>query len=196
MPEDSVILSKPAQPLRLRPALLGALVAVGLLTWYLWPATHGERVDALIVGDGAVRQAKDELERRFRQEGLVPYVVVVSAAGCRAAIDAAPPHAAVVISFVEPGACASGGGEGIVVQQPGGNQVVAPEGDWTIRAAAPLFNGSDVVPCQWWDTPGAGEARPGLGRCGPDGMVRVLDAGSLTPAGRERFARLVVEAVR
>ncbi len=51
------------------------------------------------------------------------------------------------------------------------------------------------IGCQWWDTPGAGEDRPGLGKCQPDGQVAVWADGTLTPAGSERFARALVGAL-
>jgi hypothetical protein len=170
---------------------------LGCATWYLWPATRGARNDVVVIGDGAVGVARDELARRFRQEGLVPLVVVTTAADCERAVTAAPPDVDLVISFSEPDACANAGRSGLVVQQPGTAAPVRPHGEWTVRSASPLFVGAlQSVPCSWWDIPGAGEARPGLGRCTPDGTVRVLDGGTLTEAGRERFARLVVEAVR
>ena len=191
-----------SRPLTASPGVLAVVPAVvlaafiGLVTWHLWPAGNGLGVDVMVVGDGAVREAKDEIERRFRQEGLVPYVVVVAPAACAAAVDAAPSGARIVTSFAERGACSGARRGGLVVEQPVGDGPVRPAGDWKVRSAAPLFTGPESMPCKWWDTPGAGEARPGLGQCGPDGFVRVLDHATLTPAGRERFARLVVEAVR
>ena len=70
-----------------------------------------------------------------------------------------------------------------------------PSADDGVRPAAPLFNGGEQEDCLWWDTPGAGEDRPGLGQCDSVGKVTVVAGERLTAAGRERFARLVVEAL-
>lgn len=176
---------------------VAAVVVVLAAAWWVWgvPATRGDSVDVVVIGDGAVSDSRDELLRRFRQEGFIPEVVELDSADCAAVaahLDDAPQ---VVLSFADWTHCDAGWDVAERVEQP-----VRPEGSTApiggrVRPAAPLFTGADSEPCQWWDTPGAGEDRPGLGQCDATGMVRVLDAGELTPAGRERFARLVVESL-
>jgi len=173
------------------------VVVVLAAAWLVWgvPATGGDSVDVVVIGDGAVTQARDELLRRLRQEGMLPEVLEIDSTDC--ADVAAHLHDApkVVLSFADWSRCDSDWGAPRVEQpvRPGGG--MRPMGS-NVRPAAPLFTGSDYEPCRWWDTPGAGEDRPGLGQCTTDGTVRVLDRGQLTPAGRERFARLVVESVK
>lgn len=185
-----------------------ALLAVVVVIWWWWPLTRDhEAIDVVVAGNGAVVQARDELERRLRQEGMVPQVVLIDAIDCSrlaAAIDdtGGRGDALVVLSLDDWSACAGLPEIDLLVQQPDGPLPVGLSASLGVRPAAPLF-GSPVVSgtpgmqaCVWWDTPGAGEDRPGLGKCGPDGEVQVLDDDGLTPAGSERFARLVVEAVK
>lgn len=168
------------------------VVLAGAVLWMVWgaPTTRGNAIDVVIIGDSSVVDSRDELERRFRQEGMVPLVVEVAAADCADAADHFEQAHTVILSFSDWTACDDGWDVDRRVQQPGGEFPVGGE----TRPAAPLFNGDEREVCLWWDTPGAGEARPGLGRCEPDGTVAVMSDGQLTDAGRERFARLVVAA--
>lgn len=175
----------------------GALL-VGVLAWVVWgaPATRGDSVDVVVIGDGAVTEARDELLRRFRQEGMVPSVVEIDSADCADAAAHLHDAPTVVLSFADWAECDWQWAVDKRVEQPGGQGDDARPIGAHVRMAAPLFDGAERVTCEWWDTPGAGEDRPGLGQCEPDGKVTVLDDGQLTPAGRERFARLVVESVK
>jgi hypothetical protein len=173
-----------------------ALVAVG--AWWWWPLTRAHSaIDVVVVGDGAVQEANDELARRLRQEGMVPSIVIIDAGEC-GAVDGLinrGTDALVVLSLDDWSSCTDVTGIDLLVQQPDGPLPVGIDSTLGIREAAPLF-GSDAQPCQWWDTPGAGEDRPGLGQCEADGRVVVVENDGLTPAGRERFARLVAEALK
>jgi hypothetical protein len=177
--------------------LSGVLAAVALATmvfvWW-WPTARGHDVDVVVIGDAAVRQSSDELLRRLRQEGMVPEVVVLSAAECADATGSYG-DARVVLSFSSWVDCPSSLRAALLVQQPGGAPPTGASASDGVRPAAPLFNGGDQEDCLWWDTPGAGEDRPGLGQCDALGKVTVLAEGRLTAAGRERFARLIVEAL-
>ena len=177
------------------PWVAAALAAALLVGWYLWPATRGDDVDVVVVGNGAVVEARDEIERRFRQEGMI--VEVVERDLCEPGLDlrALAGDAELVVSYRGDRSCTYEGGGGLIVEQPLGSSVDGSGDGWRRRAAAPLFPGGDFARCEWWDTPGAGEARPGLGQC-VGGGVRVLEDGHLTDAGKERFARLMVEAVK
>jgi hypothetical protein len=170
-----------------------ALLCVGL--WWSWPTlTRSSSADVLVVGDGAVGQATDEIARRFRQEGNVVEVLVAEdgCTGLPADIGGAE---RIVVSFAQWDGCGPWpGAVSLLVQQPGGGDPRAVADGRRARLATDLFTGADRVPCEWWDTPGDGEQRPGLGRCEVDGMVTVIEDEVLTDAGRERFARLVVES--
>ena len=176
---------------------LGVAVVLALV-WLVWgaPTTRGDSVDVVVIGDGAVSEASDELVRRFRQEGMVPLVLEIDSADCAEAADHLDDAPTVVLSLAEWTECDGAWNVDRRVLQPVRTEgaMGLSGGHW--RPAAPLFTGADREPCQWWDTPGAGEDRPGLGQCESDGMVTVLSDGRLTPAGRERFARLVVESVK
>lgn len=200
-----------------RPLLSGGIVvALVVFVWWWWPLTRSrDAIDVVVVGNGAVTQSSDELARRLRQEGMLPLVVSIEAADCAEFAtlvddaaresDADLTDARVVLSLDDWTACAGAVNDDsvdLLVQQPGGPLPDGLSADRGVRWAAPLF-GAPVnpdapgdQPCQWWDTPGAGEDRPGLGKCEADGLVHVLDDDGLTPAGRERFARMVVEAIK
>ena len=171
-----------------------AVLLVGAITWW-WPAARGADTDVVVIGDRAVDQARDELLRRLRQEGMVADVVIMDAADCAGAESRIKDGVTVVLSFSDWSACPSSLRVSLLVQQPMGPEPAGAGADDGVRAAAPMFHRGDRVDCQWWDTPGAGESRPGLGQCESDGQVTVIADGVLTPAGRERFARLVVEAL-
>lgn len=180
-------------------AFAAGLATLALGSWW-WARPPVTQVDVVIIGDGAVVQARPEIERRLRQAGLVP-LVVPSADDCAAAADHAATRAAtrdavLVISFATAQGWASCADQlaDAAVQQPAGDSGGAGLARrW--RPAAPLFHGAEREGCAWWDTPGGGEWKDGLGECESDGTVRVLVDDRLTPAGRERFARLVVAAV-
>ena len=166
-----------------------AVIVLLATVWFVAPARRGMSIDVEVYGDGSVAEARDEIGRRFRQEGLVVEVHVVPTC------DQVPTtiQRLAVLSFRQWDDCDTVTLEraALLVVQPGG--VRPPVG--RVRDSEALF-GADRVPCLWWDTPGAGEERPGLGRCEFDGLVTVIERGHLTPAGAERFARLLVEAIR
>lgn len=171
----------------------GVLVVGG---WW-WSLPDPDHVDVVVIGDRLVGDARPEIERRLRQAGLVPEVVVVAAGdSCGQQVDsAARRDAVVVLSFADDSGWRSCGQAvaDAAVQQPGGSDGSSTASSW--RPAAPLFTGDDREACAWWDTPGAGEWKEGLGDCESDGRVTVLEDGTLTLAGRERFARLIVAAI-
>lgn len=179
-----------------RSAVVG-VVLVALL-WFAWPSVGGGDVDVVIVGDGSVNAANDELQRRLRQEGFVPRIVIAEPSQCGEIASLAGGVDVIVVSFDDWSACDSlPSSVRLLVEQPRGAAVPAGlADDHTVHPASLLFTGADQDNCRWWDTPGAGEARPGLGQCQPDGTVAVFAGDELTPAGRERFARLVAEAVK
>ena len=179
-----------------RSAVVGVVLVV--LSWFAWPSFGGGDVDVVIIGDGSVNTANDELQRRLRQEGFVPRIVIADPAQCGDLASLADGVDDVVVSFSDWSACgALPSAVRLLVQQPRGAVVPTALADGqTVRPASLLFTGADQDNCRWWDTPGAGEARPGLGQCQPDGTVAVFAGDELTPAGRERFARLIAEAVK
>ncbi len=179
-----------------RSAVVGVVIAA--LLWFVWPTVDGDDVDVVIIGDGSVSTANDELQRRLRQEGFVPRVVIAEASQCAEIGALADGVDDIVVSFTDWSACGSlPSTVRLLVEQPRGAAVPPALADGqTVRPASLLFTGADQDNCRWWDTPGAGEARPGLGQCQVDGTVAVFASDELTPAGRERFARLVAEAVK
>jgi hypothetical protein len=198
-----------------------AVAGVVLFVVWWWPALarDPDRLDVLVVGDGLVTQARDDLARRVRQNGESVEVVDAPASTLcesRGDVDdlAAKRHpSTVVLSFARLGTCSaafdlSTDARIVVLGQPPSTPTQAADLD-AIASFADA-NGYDYVDpthllgtsseetrigCQWWDTPGAGEDRPGLGTCQPDGQVTVWAGGSLTPAGSERFARALVGAL-
>jgi hypothetical protein len=213
--------ASPRRRFRLVAWLAIAVVAVGLFVAWWWPALarDPQRLDVLVVGDGLVTQARDDLARRVRQSGESVDVVEASArtlCDARRDVDdlAGSRHpATIVLSFAELGTCAepfdlATDARVVVLGQPPSTPTQA--GTLATMAAFADANGYDFVDpthllgtssketrigCQWWDTPGAGEDRPGLGKCQPDGQVTVWTGDSLTPAGSERFARALVGAL-
>lgn len=174
----------------------GVLVAVAVAVGWWFSLPGRNEVDVVVVGDVAVEQARPEIERRLRQAGLVPEVVIVVGGTCAATLaELSVGDAEVVLSFATSSSWTDCGRveSAVGVQQPGGADGSAAVGAW--RAAAPLFTGEDREACAWWDTPGPGEWKDGLGECEVDGRVTVTDDDGLTLAGRERFARLIVAAV-
>jgi hypothetical protein len=166
-------------------AVLAALIVVPLVR--AATGTHGETVT--VVGGETVRQASDELARRLRQQGYAPVIIAVDSC---ADVPAGLEGTVVVVVEADTwydtavSTCASlSGDDDRTVASP-----LVSDG-----SSEPMF-GADRMPCVWFDTPGAGEDRPGLGQCESDGFVTIIDDGLLTPAGRERFARRVVESLR
>lgn len=164
-------------------------------------ASGSSRPRELVIGNGAVAGAQTEIVRRFRQEGVSADVLVVAPTECSDLTSRVTGYDRVVVSFDAWTGCGPWPSQVVLlVEQPGGATVGAEVARGvTVRPASLLFDGEPRVPCTWWDTPGAGEQVPGLGRCEPDGEVTVLDGGpdfaTLTPAGNERFARMIVESV-
>jgi hypothetical protein len=173
-------------------------VVVAVLLWWAWPSLAASTTaDTVVIGDGAVAASVDELGRRFRQEGHVVEVLVVDAQDCPDVPGDASGADRVIVSFAGWEGCGPWPDDvALLVQQPGGGDPRPASGTVDVRLASDLFTGGDRAPCEWWDTPGAGEDRPGLGQCAADGWVTVSIDGVLTDAGRERFARLVVASIR
>lgn len=178
--------------------VVAAVLVVAGALWWVWPSLSASNsADTVVVGDGSVAASADVLARRFRQEGHVVEVVVVAPDGCTDLAERAAGVERVIVSFATWDGCGPWPDNvALLVQQPSGGDPRPVSGGVDVRLASDLFDGSERPPCAWWDTPGAGEDRPGLGRCEADGRVTVSAGGMLTDAGRERFARLVVASTR
>ena len=177
------------------------MLAVPLLVVYLWPtfARSAERRDVVVVGDGAVVAASDELGRHLRERGLRSEVVLdVDPCDADAAERAIAGAHAVVVSFTGStiDRCrdavmqfVSSLDDPIVVRQDAGGLVEAAS---TRRCSSPR------VPMPASAVSGGNRAPPAaaIANCEADGLVTIRDElGDLTVAGRDRFARVVAGAV-
>lgn len=163
----------------------------------------------VIVADGQVAEARDQVERRLRERGLSVAWRDAGGSWCfgagvalaaRAKLDAD----VVVLSVRDdPTPChdlsslvPSEGGALVLVVQPGPPGVGQPadvqdrlrsQADgWILADPTPLLGteGAPELPCEWWDD------------CRPDGTVVVRDdSGALTAAGGERMARVIAAVV-
>jgi hypothetical protein len=194
--------------MRRRPSLWGALAVFGVLGWWWWPSLvdRGPTNDVLIIGDGDLTESSEPVVRRIRERGLS--VVENSSFGswCEAA-DALPRllddvrPATVIVSFRTDGGCgdsvsrsvdAIADRRAVLVVQPGVgrqdeslyNAIYGLVADNIAIADPTRLLGDELatnVTCQWWDD------------CLPDGSVEVRDTtGTLTSAGAERIARVIV----
>lgn len=176
------------------------MLAVPLLVVYLWPtfARSADRRDVVVVGDGAVAAASDELGRHLRERGLRSDVVgdidPCDADALQGAIEDAR---AVVVSYTGSTidrcrdavvSFVSSLDDPIVVNQDAGGLDDGVDATVLVPVTADARIG-----CEWW------EPRPPAGaivNCEPDGFVTIRDElGDLTVAGRNRFARVVAGAV-
>ncbi len=178
--------------------LASAAVVAGL--WWLWPTLRGadDDIDVLVVGDGILAEARRSIELRVREEGLSvewheatglcddihalatlveatdPGRVVVALTDGHAC----PEAAATALRSTERLVVVAGGGPDPTALAAAGFETVDP----TRLIGAP--GGSTVLPCEWWEQ-----------LCGPEGAtVREAD-GTLTEAGGERLARMLVAAL-
>ena len=180
-------------------AVLGLLVILVVALVVVSSASGSARPRVLVIGNGSVAGAETEIARRFRQEGEPADVRVVPPTECADLTSRVAGYERVIVSFDDWGGCGPWPSQVIMlVEQPGGATVGTDAARGvTVRPVNPLFGAEPRVACRWWDTPGAGEQVPGLGQCESDGKVTVLDGGpdfaTLTPAGDERFARMIVE---
>ncbi len=179
--------------------IVAAVVVVLVGLWWAWPSlTAHDRTDVLVVDDGLLAPGREVLDQRTREDGRsVTWQPVDDAwctdpAGLVRAVDALEP-AEVVLGLQGDAACATA-----LVGALHGRDVVAVA-DPTSAAAGALTGAAVTVvdptrlvgaepdlrlPCQWWE------------QCDGDGRVGVRGAdGTLTPAGLERVARMVVAAL-
>jgi hypothetical protein len=184
------------------PLSIGVVIAI-VLVWWWWPSVgrSADRLDVVVVGDTQVIDAREQIERRIREEGFSvesvitepggfcegldelaglvddesPTIVVLSpteiGTGCTLADGVEVAGDATVVALVQPG-----------IQDPG-VRAEAEALELTVADPTRLLGDAAAVrlACQWWDD------------CEPDGQVAVRDdAGALTPAGGERVARVLV----
>jgi hypothetical protein len=162
--------------------------------------------DVLVIGDGDLAVAREQVDRRLRERGVSVVQAIDATSWCDAAdhlpvliVESDP--TSVVISLRANGDCpngviaavsAIGERRAVLVVQPGvGRQddavrtLIAEQAEANIVVADPsrLLGGDEaptVATCQWWDD------------CAPDGTVQIrYDSGALTPAGAERLARVI-----
>ncbi|MGD9703139.1 MAG: hypothetical protein AB7Q42_15825 [Acidimicrobiia bacterium] len=183
-----------------------ALVAIG---WWWWPTFTGQAAgtDVVIVSDPFLASAEREMTYRIHEDGFSLAWAPTIATWCdvpaavRAAVEADAPSRVVVSALVE-GTCgtapealrgeavqAAGGARAVVVVQPGDETTAAALSGFDAVVVEPsrLLGMPDTPeqPCQWWDT------------CPPSGEIAVRDeAGTLSPAGATRVARMTVTALR
>ncbi len=189
-------------------------VVLALIVWW-WPSLTGagDAVNVVLAGDTEVVAESNPIIRRLRERGMNVEVHPEWATWCDASAALGPGLAtieaeAIVVSFRGTGECigapvaelasaAAAAEVSLIVLQPGQGSLdasLAPmiaELDVADRATiadATRLLGDDSqveqMPCQWWDD------------CEPDGMIAVRDTqGSLTTAGLERMARVLVSVV-
>lgn len=178
------------------------LIIWATVAWW-WPGITGQdaQTDVLVVGDDSFWGAKVEIDRRLREEGLTTSWSGQRIEGCSdpLGIDGEPEVVAIALPVswecgwerLEPwlGKVRSDIGEARLV-------VVVPWMDVarSEEMARDPFDGMSVIDprsliseepadCLWWDEcPGVGE-------------VETVVADSLTQAGRERLARILVSGV-
>lgn len=179
------------------------MLVVAFVAWWQWPvvAARQDRTEVLVVGDEFLTGATTPIGHRVHESGRTlqwappvdgwcevpallveevrrvdPVSVVVSAGDASAC-------GATVVADVR---AAIDGRILVVVLQPGRAQPAGAVDGHRLRAVDPtrLIGASAVatdLPCQWWET------------CGAGGVIAVRNPdGSLTDAGGERVARLVV----
>lgn len=196
------------RPSRRRPILIGCGIVAALLVgvWMWWPAIarDPQRVDVVVVGTGQVGEADQSIQRRIREEGQSVEMVRIDpctdTAGSLAALTEHRPSV-VVLSTTDPAACAerwetllgdaadaAGGNPTLIVLTQTGQTTLPGDiaGQAVVADPSRLLGDSSVtrIGCQWWDD------------CEPDGQVTIRTAeGSLTPAGAERVARVLVGTI-
>ncbi|MGH9132660.1 MAG: hypothetical protein ACRDZZ_01890 [Ilumatobacteraceae bacterium] len=185
-------------PAALASAVVAVLAVLGAL-WWLWPTLTGagDDVDVLVVGDGTLAGARRSIELRVREAGLS--IEWYEGAGWCGELDALasavdvtrPAH--VVVTFTPGAECLEEAAAALadvgllaVVDRPADDPAVAAGGfdivDPTRLTSTP--DGPATLPCEWWEEP-----------CPPGGTtVREAD-GTLTEAGGERLARILVTAL-
>lgn len=179
-------------------ALVGVLVVVAAGLWWLWPTFTGadDDIDVLVVADGELAEARRSVELRVREAGLS--IAWREAPGLCDDVDAFSALAdeldpgRVVVALGDGPACP----EAAATAMHGADQLVvvaAGEGSDPAALVTAGFDvvdptrligspgGSVVLPCEWWEQP-----------CPPGGMVVREADGSLSEAGAERLARVLV----
>lgn len=192
-----------SSPNRLITIVVSIVVVVAGLLWWQWPVVAGDdsRIDVALVTDGFLSSTERPITYRIHEDGRALRWRSGATSWCGAAgvvrqVVADLDPAAIVLSFGSADGCdaaavtdavrAAGGHRVLIVVQPGRTGLEATAD----RAGATLIDPSSFVgdqpvatalPCQWWDN------------CTADGTVEVRAAdGSLTQAGGDRVARLIV----
>jgi hypothetical protein len=192
----SSVVASPAE------VIAAAALVVGLL-WWQWPLIAGDtgRTDVVVIADDFLTAVQTPVTNRIHENGDTMRWATPSASWCgadaavHAAVDQFSPTT-VVLSFGSADGCdagtltravaAAGSRHVVIVTQPGrsGIEAVADHGGATLVDPT-RYVGDQLtavaLPCQWWDA------------CAVDGAVEVRNAdGSLTEAGGDRVARLIV----
>jgi len=176
---------------RRRHHVAAVLVALGALvvgTWWIWPGVtgQGDDVDVLVIGDDLLTDAEKSLELRVRETGrsIEWFESSGDCAADRAALadvvaDRRPDSVVAQVGSCAVDALDGTGTDVVLVVEPGvsepvtGARVVDPE-----RLVGRPEPGM-ALPCMWWED------------C-PTGTIEVRDeSGGLTPAGADRLAVLV-----
>lgn len=182
-----------------RRRLVVAIAAFAALAAWVWPsvARSSTRLDVVVVGAGAVVEARDEIGRHVREHGQSVEVAAVDPCdldALEAQLGRAPVR---IVSW--PAASAESCAESLA-------GILARRGATVVTQDEPLVAGAVdatwLVPpgpgatttCQWWEPPAPAAA---IANCDPDGTITLRDAnGALTAAGRDRFARVVAGTLR
>ena len=186
--------------------LVGAIAAVVVGVWWLWPSLTGadDDVDVLVVADGMLADARRPIEQRVREAGLSIEWYEASdwcddVGRLASVIDDTEPER-VVVTFDDgtpstgnecsaAAAAAFGDTDTVVILEPGigpDPTTLTAAGYDTIDATRLIgaSGGAVTLPCEWWEQP-----------CVPEGTVVRDSDGRLTEAGGERLARVLVAAL-
>ncbi len=178
-----------------------ALVA-GVL-WWQWPTIAGydKRTDVVMLTDSFLTSTERPVTYRIHEDGRSVRWDAGATSWCGAAdavrrVEAELNPAAIVLSFADATGCdasaltgavqAARGHSVLIVTQPGRSGIETSANHTGATLIDPArFIGDQLaatsMPCQWWES------------CTADGTIVVRTAdGSLTPAGGDRVARIIV----
>ncbi len=193
----STVVSSPAR------AIAAVALVAGLL-WWQWPLIAGDtaRTDVVVIADDFLTSVQTPVTNRIHENGnTMRWATQPSSSWCaaadlvHAAIEQFAPST-IVLSFGGADGCdagtltravaAAGSRHVVIVAQPGRSGIEASADRGGATLVDPTRYVGDqltavALPCQWWDA------------CAADGTVEVRNAdGSLTEAGSDRVARMIV----